>query len=164
MGRLNLVLSPVLILFAGCSPAPQTPLPTDPLLGCWAGEDFQPLFQRKATWFMNRKADGTFTIEFAITDDGVHRLIQKEEGRWSHKDGIYTTLTMSVADQPVDTSDPKYTDTYEIISLADGVMKYYHPRMNMSFTSSKVPCERSAAQPSVAPERQQPASPPVTAR
>lgn len=94
---------------------------------------------------MNRKADGTFTIEFAATERGVALPIQTEEGRWTHKDGTYTTMTLRVSGQAVDSKDPHYTDTYEIKAVADGVMTYYHPTMGITFRSRKVSCGRGAA-------------------
>jgi hypothetical protein len=94
---------------------------------------------------MNRKPDGTFTIEFSATERGVELPIQIEEGKWSHKDGGYTTLTLRVAGNSIDPKDPQYTDTYEVKSIADGLFTYYHPKMKLAFTSKKVACERSAA-------------------
>lgn len=94
---------------------------------------------------MNRKPDGTFVIEFAANERGVDLPVQTEEGRWNHKDGVYTTLTLRVAGRAVDTSDPQYADSYEVKSVGDGLITYYHPKMKLTFTSKKVACERSAA-------------------
>jgi hypothetical protein len=135
-----LLAASIPLLLAACAIAPETSSSVDPLVGCWYGEDFQPVLQRKVAWFMNRKADGTFTIEFRNVERGLQLSIQTEEGRWTHKDDKYTTVTTSVAGEPVDTADPHFTDTYVITSLTDGVMKYYQPKMNMTFTSKKVSC------------------------
>ncbi len=142
--------SPTLLVVAtlaitACAPDLPKPNPSDLLVGCWSGEDFQPVFQRKAKWFMNRKPDGTFTIEFSATERGVELPIQIEEGKWNHKDGAYTTLTLRVAGNSIDPKDPQYTDTYEVKSIADGLFTYYHPKMKLTFTSKKVACERGAA-------------------
>lgn len=94
---------------------------------------------------MNRRADGTFSIEFAANERGVDLPVQSEEGKWHHKDGMCTTLTLRVAGNSVDTKDPQYTDTYEVKSLVGGLLTYYHPKMKLTFTSKKVACERSAA-------------------
>lgn len=139
------LLSIALTTLAGCEPAFPRPSGNDPLVGCWSGEDFQPVLQRKAIWFMNRRPDGTFTIEFTATERGVLLPIQTEEGRWSHKDSTYTTLTLKVAGHQVDSNDPQYTDVYEVKSINDGVLTYYHAKMNLTFTSEKVECARSAA-------------------
>jgi hypothetical protein len=138
------LFSSALALLAGCVSEMPKPSLDDPLIGCWAGEDFQPVFQRRAAWFMNRNAEGAFTIEFAALERGIALPVQKEEGRWSHKAGSYTTRTTTVGGHLVDPEDPQYTDTYEVQSLADGVMTYYHLKMKMTFTSKKVSCERSA--------------------
>ena len=133
------------IALGACTADLPKPNPSDPLVGCWAGEDFQPVFQRRAKWFMNRKSDGTFSIDFAANERGVDLPIQIEEGKWNHKDGMYTTLTLRVAGSSVDAKDPQYTDTYEVKSVVDGVFTYFHPKMKLTFSSKKVACERSAA-------------------
>ena len=133
------------LALTACSPDFPKPNPNDPLVGCWSGEDFQPVFQRKAKWFMNRRPDGSFSIEFAANERGVDLPIQVEEGKWNHKDGVYTTLTLRVAGRSVDAKDAQYTDTYEVKSVVDGLFTYYHPKMKLTFTSKKVACERSAA-------------------
>src|SRR5204863_110263 len=126
----------VSIYMAGCA-FPKADLP-DPLVGCWYGEDYQPVFQRKASWLMNRRADGTFIIEFRTIELGLRLPVQTEEGRWTHKDGKYTTFTTKVAGEEVDTSDLHYTDEYEVRSLNDIEMTYYHPGVKQTFTSKKV--------------------------
>lgn len=141
---LFVLFSSAMALLVGCVSDMPKPSLGDPLIGCWAGEDFQPVFQRRATWFMNRKADGTFTIEFAAIERGIALPIQIEEGRWSHHSGSYTTRTTKVGGNSVNVEDPQYTDTYEVQSVAEGVMTYYHPKVKMTFTSKKVSCERGA--------------------
>ena len=133
------------LTLTACAPEFPKPNPSDPLVGCWSGEDFQLVFQRKAKWFMNRQSDGTFSIEFAANERGVDLPIQVEDGKWNHKDGMYTTLTLRVAGKSVDTKDPQYTDTYEVKSVVDGLFTYYHPKLKLTFTSKQVACERSAA-------------------
>lgn len=108
----------VLAVLAGCVAEIQKPSLDDPLIGCWAGEDFQPVFQRRAAWFMNRKADGAFTIEFAAIERGIALPVQTEEGRWSHKAGTYATRTTKVGGRLVDPEDPQFTDIYEVKSVA----------------------------------------------
>ena len=93
---------------------------------------------------MHRKADGTFTIEFTTIEQGATLPIQTEEGLWTHKDGIYITKTLKISGQSLDSKDSHYHDTYEIKAITNGVMTYHHPKMNITFTSKKVACERSA--------------------
>jgi hypothetical protein len=141
---LIVIFSSVLALLTGCGSKIQRPSLDDPLIGCWAGEDFQPVFQRRAAWFMNRKADGAFTIEFAAIERGIALSVQTEEGHWHHQAGNYTTRTTKVGGRLVDPEDPQFTDTYEVKSVAGGVMTYYHAKVKITFTSKKVSCERGA--------------------
>lgn len=146
MHRCKLALrSIVLVALAGCEADFPRPSANDPLVGCWSGEDFQPVLQREAIWFMNRRPNGTFTIEFTTTERGDVLPIQTEEGRWSHKDSTYTTLTLKIAGHPVESKDPQYTDIYEVKSVSDRVFTYYHAKTNLTFTSKKVACVRRAA-------------------
>jgi hypothetical protein len=140
-----LAVSMLLLVLSACASVPNVSVQIDPLVGCWYGEDFQPVLQRKAAWLMNRRADGSFTIEFATVGQGKQLRIQVEEGRWSHENDTYTTVTTKVGGESLDTIDPQFTDVYEITLLADGVMSYYHPKMKMAFTSKKVSCVRSDA-------------------
>ncbi|MDT8991386.1 hypothetical protein RQP54_10990 [Curvibacter sp. APW13] len=133
-----------LAVLAACSSEFPKPDPDDPLIGCWSGEDFQPVLQRKTKWFMNRRPDGTFSIEFGLNERGADQPVNTEEGKWNHKDGVYTTLTLRVAGTSVDTTDPQYTDSYEVKSVNDNQLTYYHPKMNLTFTSIKIACERNA--------------------
>ena len=92
-------------------------------------------------WLMNRRADGTFTIEFRARDGAV----QREEGTWRDEGSNYTTVTMKINCEPVDQNDPQFTDTYEIRSFANGGMAYYHARMNITFKAQQVECPKSDA-------------------
>jgi hypothetical protein len=128
-----------LFVLAACSSSLQSETLNDPLVGCWQGEDFQPVLQKKAEWLMNRKPDGSFIIVFATLERGP---IQREEGRWTHKDGKYTTVTTKIEDKPIDVSDPQYTDIYEVKMLDANFMTYHSTRMNLTFTSKKVACTK----------------------
>ncbi len=129
---------------AGCAPFGPQLRSNDPLVGCWYGEDYQPVFQRRAGWLMNRRADGTFTIEFRTVERGVSLPIQTEEGRWTHDNGQYTTFTTKVAGEEIDKTDPHYTDTYEVRSVNDVEMTYYHPGVKQTFRSKRVDCDYKA--------------------
>ena len=137
-------MSFLLLLISACASLPDASPPNDPLVGCWHGEDFQPVTQRKEEWLMNRKPDGSFLIKFTAVERGTPLSTQTEEGRWTHKNGKYTTVTTKIAGEAVDASDPQYTDTYEVKSIGDNAMTYYHPKMNLTFTSKKVACTRGA--------------------
>jgi hypothetical protein len=134
-----------LFVLTACFAQSNTAQPLDPLVGCWSGEDYQPVLQRRATWFMNRKADGTFLIEFTAIERGRQLPIQIEEGTWSHKDGKYVVVTTKIDGVPVDQTDPHFTDEYVVGSVADGVMHYYHQKSKLTFTSRRVSCFRGDA-------------------
>lgn len=89
---------------------------------------------------MNRKGDGSFTIEFK-SDDGKIRL---EEGTWKQVGNGYTTLTERVDGVHADTSNSYYTDTYEVLSTeAGGVVEFRHTKTSINFRARKVDCQRS---------------------
>jgi hypothetical protein len=131
-------------MFLGCSSVPIAPSSEEQLIGCWYGEDYQPLIQRYAGWLMNRKPDGRFTIEFRTIEKGVRLPIQMEEGHWTYRAGKYVTLTTRIAGEDVDTSNPQYTDEYEVKSINGSEMVYFHPGVNQTFKSRRVACDYQA--------------------
>jgi hypothetical protein len=126
---------------ASCSTTTKSEGQQSRLVGCWLGEDFQPVMGESAKWLMNRKPDGTFKIEFQSRDGTV----QREEGTWLDQGSNYTTVTLRIDGEPVDVNDTQFTDTYEIRSVTNGVMEYYHTRMNITFKAQKVECAKSDA-------------------
>lgn len=94
---------------------------------------------------MDRRADGTFVIEFTPIPNDSGSRPQTEDGIWTHSNGAYKTITLRVNGKPVNTGDEHYSDVYEVVSLDGGVLKYHHKRMNVTFQSEKVSCGRSVA-------------------
>jgi hypothetical protein len=119
------------------------PTANDPLVGCWEGKDYQPTMLKTVTWLMNRKGDGTFEIRFS--ESGANAPYKTEEGTWSHKDGVYKTITLKVSGQFVNRNDPQYTDTYRVEFVESDVVAYRHEKLKLMFRSKKVPCACSAA-------------------
>lgn len=120
------------------------------LAGCWIGGGLQPAAGQGAPWRMNRKGDGSFTIEFK-SDDGKIRL---EEGTWKQVGKGYTTLTERVDGVQADTSNSYYTDTYEVLSTeAGGVVEVppHKDKHQFSSTKCRLPEERFLAFPSRGP-------------
>ncbi len=109
------------------------------LLGCWSGDDFQPVLGQTTMWLMERRSDGTFRVEFQPKDG----KLQIEEGTWRHKGSSYTTATSEINGKLVDASNPIYADEYEIKLLANGFMEYHHTRMKVNFKARKVECGNS---------------------
>lgn len=131
------------ILLFGCSSFSGQSKAREALLGCWYGEDLQANLERRVGWLIERKQDGTFTVEFRSLGE-QHLPIQTEEGYWSLTGNTYTTITATVAGDKVDTSNPQYTDVYEIKSKKGGEMSYYHPGTKQAFTAKKVACDYKA--------------------
>lgn len=126
---------------SGCSTTPALNLePRKLLIGCWEGKDFQPVLGQSAKWLMHRRSDGTFDIEFRTEGQPP----QRETGRWSVKDTTYTTITLTIDNEPVDIRDPQFTDVYQLKNLTAESMTYFHPKMNMTFQSVKVACPGDA--------------------
>ncbi len=97
--------------------------------------------RRLKPWLMNRREDGTFTIEFRTVKAGSRLPIQTEEGRWKYQDGRYTTITTIVKGKAV---DPHYVDEYELKSLSENEMTYYHLGIKQTFSSKRVGCDYQA--------------------
>jgi len=127
------------LLLIGCSNVPISQERTaDYLRGCWYGEDYQPLLGSKASWLMNRKKDGTFSIEFRTVTAGERLPVQTESGDWKFENGRYITITKVVAGKDV---TPYYVDEYEIKSFASNEMVYFHAGVKQEFSSKKVSCD-----------------------
>jgi hypothetical protein len=128
-------------IVVGCSTTSVVPLePTKILVGCWEGKDFQPVFGASAKWLMQRRTDGTFDIEFKAPG----KPPQRETGRWSVEGRTYTTITLTIDNEPVDVRDPQFTDVYQLKDLSASSMTYFHPKMNMTFQSIKIACPSDA--------------------
>lgn len=122
---------------AACTSVPDAPAnPGYALVGCWQGQDYQPLLGQKATWLMRREEGGAFEIEFRASG----QTVQREAGRWRVDGETYTTLTMFVDDEPVDVLDPQFTDVYLLRDVTPTSMTYFHSGMNVTFQSNKVAC------------------------
>ena len=136
-----LFLALLCVGFSSCNTTTKSEGQQSRLVGCWLGEDFQPVMGESAKWLMHRKLDGTFEIEFRSRDGTV----QREEGTWVDQGSRYTTVTLRIDGEPVDVNDPQFTDTYEIRSVTAGFMEYHHTSMNITFKAQKVQCPKSDA-------------------
>jgi hypothetical protein len=131
----------VITVISGCSTTPAVSLePTKLLIGCWEGKDYQPVLGQSAKWLMQRRSDGTFDIEFRAEGQPP----QRETGKWSVEGKTYTTITLTIDNEPVNVRDPQFTDVYELKNLSAQSMTYFHPKMNVTFQSIKVACPSDA--------------------
>jgi hypothetical protein len=128
-------------LVSGCSSdAIVTVDPTKTLVGCWEGNDYQPVLGASAKWLIQRRADGTFDIEFTAAG----KTPQRESGRWRVEGRTYTTTTLAIGSESVDIKDPQFTDVYQLKDLSPNAMTYFHVKMNLTFQSIKVACPSDA--------------------
>ena len=141
-GALRLLL-PLLVAaaLASCAQTGRHDERQNRLVGCWRGEGYQPIVGRSTEWLMNRRSDGTFTIEFRLR----YGFVQIEEGTWLDLGTTYVTHTLKIDGEPVDGNDPEFMDTYELRSVTDEGMEYYHLRTHITFKSQKVACRGSDA-------------------
>lgn len=134
----------IVIQLAACSHVPSTKASSAPassaseFIGCWHGEDYQPVLRQSATWLMDRKQDGTFKIEFWSWSTSGSLGKQTELGRWTTKGNTYTTVTTEIDGEVI--KDP-YVDDYEVRSFDGTEMVYFHSRSGLIFKSKKVSCQ-----------------------
>lgn len=111
--------------------------PAYEFVGCWHGEDFQPVLRQSASWLMNRKQDGTFQIDFWSWSSSGSLVKQTELGRWSGNGNTYTTVTTEINGESL--KEP-YIDEYEIRSFDGTEMVYVQTKAELTFRSKKVSC------------------------
>jgi hypothetical protein len=139
--RLSSLIASLSVL-AACttSPAVHQIEPEKLLVGCWSGYDYQPVFGQSALWQMHRRVDGTFKIEFR----SPILPVQIETGKWKVVENTYTTLTLAVNGNPVDVTDPQFTDKYVLKELTPTSITYFHAGANQTFRSNKIACPGDA--------------------
>lgn len=129
-------LLPLLIVLPAAAIA--DPSPASQLEGRWYGESYQPSLGKKTQEVMDRRADGTFEIEFRLYENCELKFDEKEAGRWSVNGRIYHTDTLYVNGRAVDTKLSFYHDDYEIERLGTGEFTYRHVKSGVTATSRKV--------------------------
>lgn len=146
----SVFLSVLIAQLAACSIAPTTKVnntaasSASEFVGCWYGEDFQPVFRQSASWLMNRQQDGTFHIDFWSWSSSGSLKKQTERGRWSLNKNIYTTITTEINGGVL---QENYIDDYEIRSFDGMEMVYFHSKAKITFKSKKVSCNYSPPSP-----------------
>ena len=108
------------------------------LAGRWYGEDFQPYLGGSAKWLMDRKPDGTYSVVFRRYKDNQVIGEQRERGRWAFSNGMYTTLTQFMGDEPTDPKDKHFHDIYFVESFDGDEMTYKHVETGLMFKSKRV--------------------------
>ncbi len=119
------------------------------LIGCWFGDDYQPVLRQSVPRLMEHKPDGTFKIEFRPKD----RKTQIEEGTYRDQGAKYTTVTRKIDGKSVDLNNQLYTGEYDIKLVANGFMEIYDTRLKVTFKARKVECSPWVGQVSSAQHR-----------
>lgn len=128
----------VLVLLTFAVPASAS-APSKVLLeGYWYGESYQPSLRETTQELIDRRADGTFEIEFRLYKHCTLAFEEKEAGRWSLNGRIYHTDTLYVNGRAVDAKLPYYQDDYAIEKLEEGVFTSRHLKSGVRSTSRKV--------------------------
>lgn len=97
------------------------------LIGKWFGSlDLEG--GGKYTWINERKNDGTYKVQFRITDASGKKEEFIEVGEWGVSGDIYFTIYKGDLEGgkiiPVDTTNPTYRDAYRILNLTNDIFEY----------------------------------------
>jgi len=96
----------------------------------------------KSEWLAQHNPDGTYVIQFKITDKTgtIEKMV--ESGEWGLSGNIFfTTFKYSGAGDtktPVDATDPYNRDAYKILKLDETSFKYEHVRTGIKLEAQKV--------------------------
>lgn len=101
-------------------------------VGRWMGNQYVEGRDFTQQWVMDRREDGTFTIEFSI-NDGFTIQRQTETGTWSYANCLYKTVTLTVGGY-----SSHYTDAYHVRALSDAFMEYVHVASGRVYQSFRV--------------------------
>ena len=107
------------------------------LVGVWYGKNEEG--GGNATEFIStRRADGTFSVDFRHSDASGFAFDRHEQGAWSVQDRTYKTITREVEGREVDTNDPFFNDTYEIISISENSFEYKQTTLGVTYSAQRM--------------------------
>ena len=140
--RLKITFIAILIpLFAGC-PAPKSETEKPPvvsgkeecpnylyetLIGVWQGEQYVKSDDTWNRWVNSRNADGTYRIDFTITNE-KKIITAYEEGLWAYSRCLYSVIVQTVDGEPV-----VYQEVYRVNEINDSYMDYTNYRTGNNF-------------------------------
>ncbi|QQD18388.1 hypothetical protein I6N98_00480 [Spongiibacter nanhainus] len=114
------------------------------LLGKWYGITRTADGGRKE-WLVNRAVDGTYRIDFRVTDAKGQVSAQSEVGFWGVSGGVYFRIfrgwVMLDGMKTADPTDPGHYDSYEVVSLTGESFQYRHIDNNTLYTVKKMPAD-----------------------
>ena len=104
----------------------------DDLLGRWRGSKSLD-DDRHQNWTVERRSDGTTTIEFEINGpNGIETFI--ETGLWAYSGCLYTVVIQSIDERPV-----LYQEVYLLQELDEHTMVYTNFRTGNTFSVHRKP-------------------------
>lgn len=122
-------------------PESETAAARSHLIGNWFGEKHHE-DGTVQEWLVRRLADGTYFIEFQVTDPSGGQESWVEIGIWGVRMPIYFTAMRGFAESdivvPADTDNHTLYDAYEIISLDGETFTYRSYTSGNEFTVTKV--------------------------
>jgi len=122
-------------------PRAQTEQQRSALLGKWKGERISD--RDRILWLVARYPDGTYTIEFRLTEANGDSDSWTEYGIWGVRKPIYFSATRGYVVngelKPTDVSRASLYDAYRIDTLDPVTFSYTSYTSGNSFTSTKMP-------------------------
>ncbi|PHS70357.1 MAG: hypothetical protein COB23_04385 [Methylophaga sp.] len=107
--------------------------PFDHLVGYWKGSKTYPSEDETQQWLVDRRADGTYTIEFTFTYANGESYKSVEQGLWSYSGCLYSVIINNI-----DGSDVLYQEVYRVNSVDENKMKYTNYRTGTEFEVFRV--------------------------
>lgn len=111
------------------------------LIGRWLGESKVKNGGPTVKTLSERRADGTFVVQFRMEGAGKVRD-QVEAGFWGFSGGIYFTLTRAIKHgarfDPVDATDASFYDAYKALVISPSEFSYRSLSTGEQFTVKKV--------------------------
>jgi hypothetical protein len=111
------------------------------LIGRWVGESKVKNGGPTVKTLSERRADGTFVVQFRMEGGGKVRE-QVEAGLWGFSGGIYFTLTRAIKHgarfDPVDATDASFYDAYKALVISPSEFSYRSLSTGAEFKVKKV--------------------------
>ena len=113
------------------------------MVGTWYGE-FAPSasspMKRSITaqrFITVRRADGTFTLQARMYQDGKKVAEARNSGMWGISNGMYFTVTTEVNGKPSDAKRPEAINAYLVKALDANRFEYMHVASGSQFTVTR---------------------------
>ncbi len=112
------------------------------LVGKWYAENPTKEGQIRKS-LIERRLDGTFTVQFQLYENEKKVLDQVEAGYWGISNYIYFTITREMLSgvkfRPVDTKNATFYDGYNILELTHQFFRYTSLETSTEYIVERVP-------------------------